>query len=549
MSTDHRVNIETAPHRLEAAHAYLFTKESLNFLHDFITEFDDELEKLHKKRLERNLQIKSGKWRPEFNNFSETTDWTIEELPERLKNRKLDLGDVSPANTTYFVDCLYTNVQGIQVDFDDGHCPTFRNTILGLYNVCLAVNSKLPGAPSNIQKCPLLMLRPRAFNMIEQNCMINGKQVSGTLFDFAILMFHCARLMCDLKIGPYFYLSKIEGPNETQFWNKIFIWTEKRLSLPKNSIKACVLIENILAAFCMDDILYSIREHAIGLNCGIWDYSASIVAKFSDRKEFLLPDRNKYVNMRQPFLENYMKLLINTCHKRNAIATGGMAAKVLPAGKDTKGIKETIVNEIKQQKIFEIEAGIDGFMIYDIRIVDDINQLWNEKCLKPNQIEILPSICHITPESLLKLPDGAVTNIGLKYNIKVALFFIYHWLSGTGVFFMRNSVEDSATAEISRSQIWQWIRHSASIEDENGKIIGIVTRRLVYRLIDDVIGKSYKTWCTSIADRKRLLSSKFILLEIISSRNFVEFITSYLYENHKFKTIHNKNDGLFSKLF
>lgn len=540
-----RVCIERAPHRLEEAHGELFTQGALEFLGDLLAEFDDDVEKLLRRRLERRLHIKQGRWKPEFRNSSEDQDWKIEELPVKLRNRKLDLGDVSPANTTNFVDCLYAKVQGIQVDFDDGHCPTWRNTVQGLYNVTRAVHARLPGAPADIQECPVLMLRPRAFNMIEHHCMVNGKEVVGPLFDFAILMYHNAKLMASMDVGPYFYLSKIEGPNETQLWNKIFTWTEHRLSLRRGTIKACVLIENILAAYRMEDILYSIREHAIGLNCGIWDYSASIIAKFGDSPDFLIPDRNKYVNMGQPFLSNYMRLLINICHRRGALATGGMAAKILPSGKGTTSLTDEITKSVKLAKSVEIEAGVDGFMVYDLRIVDAINELWQSICPGDNQLVVLPDIERISAASLVKIPEGGVTIEGLNNNITVALLFIYHWFTGSGVFYLNGAVEDSATAEISRSQIWQWIRHRAAIEDKPDVY---VTRVLVYTMLDGIISRAYKSWCTSIPDRKRLLSSKYVLLEIISAREYIEYITTYLNDSHKFRTLHNKNDGLESKL-
>uniref|UniRef100_A0A182TUT4 malate synthase n=2 Tax=Anopheles melas TaxID=34690 RepID=A0A182TUT4_9DIPT len=538
--------IESAPHRIEAAYKEIFTEGALQFLGQLVSQFDREVEQLLQNRVKRRLLIQEGKWTPEFQNRSESLEWKINDLPNRLRNRKLDLGDVSPANTIHFTDCLYAEVQGIQVDFDDGHCPTWRNTVQGLFNVTRAVHGSLQGAPLDVQAYPLLMLRPRAFNMIEHHCIVNGKEVVGPLFDYALLMYHNARTMANLGIGPYFYLSKIEDPSETQLWNKIFTWTEDQLGLPGGTIKACVLIENILAAFCMEDILYSIKEHAIGLNCGIWDYCASIIAKFGWKREFLLPDRNKYVNMGQPFLRNYMRLLINVCHKRGALATGGMAAKILPTGKEKAALSDQeVIESVKMSKSVEIDAGVDGFMIYDLRMIDAINELWERKTHSDNQLTVLPNISQITADSLLQIPKGGVTIDGLNNNITVALLFIYHWLTGSGVFFLNGAVEDSATAEISRSQLWQWIRMGAVLEDADRTI---VSRRLVYQTMDKIISAAYRAWCITPSDRKRLLSAKFMLLDVISSRHYVEYITTHLNDSHKFRTLHNKNDGLMAKL-
>uniref|UniRef100_A0A336MWR3 malate synthase n=1 Tax=Culicoides sonorensis TaxID=179676 RepID=A0A336MWR3_CULSO len=325
------IKIDRAPSsRLSEAYRYLFDKDALTFLSDFVTTFERDYDKIILQRQRQSLSINEGTFSKGFKNIHSNGDWKISPLPECLKNRKLDLGDCSPANTFHFIDALNSNVQGIQVDFDDGFCPTWFNTILGLYNVCLATRSKLNGMLRKIENCPLLMMRPRAFNMIEHHCSINGRKVPGAFFDFALLMYHNARILFESYIGPYFYLSKIESVSEALLWNKIFHWIQDRLNIPQGTIKACILIENILAAFEMEDILFAIKEHAIGLNCGIWDYSASIIQKFGHQKEYLIPDRSKYVNVGQTFLKNYMQLVIRTCHKHNALATGGMVAKILP---------------------------------------------------------------------------------------------------------------------------------------------------------------------------------------------------------------------------
>lgn len=313
----------------------------------------------------------------------------------------------------------------------------------------------------------------------------------------------------------------------------------------------------------MEDILHSIKDHAIGLNCGIWDYSASIIAKFGNSADCVIPDRNKYVNMSTKFLSSYMRLVIEVCHRRGALATGGMAAKVLPPGKKTNKPND-VIQQIKVAKEIEIRYGVDGFLVYDMRVIEDVVELWNRLCKSDNQLTKQLDVSDITPSTLIDIPKGGVTMDGLRQNISVALLFIYHWLSGSGIFFYNGSVEDSATAEISRSQLWQWIRFSvriesesrvdklkwnfpfqAPIETEDGTF---VTRQLVYKLLDNIIGELRKTMCRSIPDIKRLTSSKFILLEIVTSKFYIEYITTFLNDNHKFRALHNKNDGLEAKL-
>lgn len=270
-----------------------------------------------------------------------------------------------------------------------------------------------------------------------------------------------------LGIGPFFYLSKIEDPAETALWNDIFVWTQERLHLPYGTIKACVLIENILAAYRMEDILHSVRDHAIGLNCGIWDYAASIIAKFgASGPQFVLPDRQKYVNIAQPFLRDYMALLVATCHRRGALATGGMAAQLLPSTADDESAVADVIEAVRRGKRAEIAAGVDGFMVYDMRLVEPMQALWQETLgggTAENQIDRVPAFGHITADGLVALPRGGVTLRGLRKNVAVSLLFIYHWLSGSGVFYFEGAVEDSATAEISRSQIWQWLRFAVIV--------------------------------------------------------------------------------------
>ncbi|KAI4800034.1 hypothetical protein KUCAC02_016571 [Chaenocephalus aceratus] len=232
-----------------------------------------------------------------------------------------------------------------------------------------AVHNKFPNAP-HISQAPVLMLRPRAWNMVEHNMMVGGKEAPGPLFDFGLLMFHCGEKLFRNGSGPFFYLSNFM---EARLWKNIFVWTQLKLGLPLGSIKATVLIENVLAAFEMEEILYELREHSAGLNCGIWDYSASFINKFGLRQAFLLPDRSKYVNMEKRFLRSYMELLVQTCHRRGALATGGMAALLLPEDRDAH---RTAMAAVSRLKLMEIQAGVDGFMVYDLGLIEPMQKLF-----------------------------------------------------------------------------------------------------------------------------------------------------------------------------
>ncbi|XP_054648273.1 malate synthase-like isoform X2 [Dunckerocampus dactyliophorus] len=413
-----------------------------------------------------------------------------------------------------------------QVDFDDGNCPTFYNQIKGIHNVLTAVHNAFPDAP-HISQAPVLMIRPRAWNMVEHNMMVKGKEVPGPLFDFGLVMFHCGKTLFESKSGPFFYLSKVESFLEARLWNNIFVWAQNKLLLPQGSIKATVLIENVLAAFEMEEILYELREHSAGLNCGLWDYSASFVNKFGHRRAFLLPDRSKYVNMEKRFLRSYMDLLVQTCHRRSALATGGMAALLLPEDPHSESYR-TVMATVSRLKLLEIEAGVDGFMVYDQNLIQPMQELFQIHTEGDNQLDKLVNHVRVTSKDLLTMPGGGVTLYGLKHNIAVGVLFIHAWLCGKGHFYYRGQVEDSATAEISRSQVWQWIRHQAQLEDEEK----LVSRKLV----TDITREVMMELCLNCSARVKLRfqTAADMFLEVVLRRDFPEFITSFLNQDHTF---------------
>ncbi|KAJ9573471.1 hypothetical protein L9F63_009131 [Diploptera punctata] len=518
------VDLEPPPPGASQEYQTLLNSDAVNFVAQLVDTFDDRVEQLHWHRLNRKCTLKKTWQMPQFldTGVRREKNWKVAQVPERLRNRHLDLGDVSPANTEHFTSSLLADVQGIQVDFDDGHCPTWRNQIIGLHNVYRAVHNLIPGAPV-IEKAPVLMLRPRAWNMVEHNMLVNGKEVAGPLFDFGLLMYHNAQCLFQAHSGPFFYLSKVEGANEAQLWNDIFIWAQEKLGIPQGTIKACVLIENILSSYEMEEILFALKEHSLGLNCGIWDYAASVICKFGERREFVLPDRNKYVNMERHFLKCYMQLVVQTCHRRGAHATGGMAALLLPSTSDTYF---TAIYEVCKAKLQEIKTGVDGFMVYDLRLIQHINKLWEVSAPRENQLSVTLDGITVTAQDLIQMPSGGVTFAGLKHNISVAILFIYNWLQGRGHFYHHGAVEDSATAEISRSQIWQWIRHQTCMEDHPGA----VTKSLVNKLAVEFVMQFKATE----KHRRLLEAASDVFMQIVTKRNFPDFITTYLNDSHIF---------------
>ncbi|KAI3352171.1 hypothetical protein L3Q82_020985, partial [Scortum barcoo] len=574
------IELSPPPSDLEAEYETLFITDSLLFLHELISTFDEDVDQVLRLRVSRKAHLDLTGDLPSF--LESTTHirtdpaWRVLPIPPRLQKRHVDIGDLAPCNTKRFIEALQSPAQGIQVDFDDGNCPTYHNQIKGIHNVFKAVHNQFPNVP-HIAQAPVLMLRPRAWNMMEHNMMVvEGKEVPGPLFDFGLLMFHCGKTLFENKSGPFFYLSKVESLMEARLWNKIFVWTQQKLDLPQGSIKVMVLIENVLAAFEMEEILFELRDHSVGLNCGIWDYSASFVNKFGHRQAFLLPDRSKYVNMEKRFLRSYMDLLVQTCHRRGALATGGMAALLLPKdqhsdfyrrvlatvtrvpsmpssvrlkrstgfprGWDKKSIQTSSMGRLvriltraqhstlllpsklrdlglntdgildflmgrpphplntdtspramcsahsctpcsRLLKLLEIKAGVDGFMVYDLSLIEPMQKLFKLQSEGDNQLHQLRNDVTVTPDDLLSIPLGGVTLYGLKHNIAVGVLFIHAWLSGKGHFFYRGQVEDSATAEISRSQVWQWIRHQTQLEDHSR----VVNRRLLTELTTEIM--------------------------------------------------------------
>ncbi|XP_060740928.1 malate synthase-like isoform X2 [Tachysurus vachellii] len=531
MLVPYNVEVEPPPPGLQMEFETLFSTEALQFLSDLCSRFQPEVLKL---RILRKVRLDLSEELPGFMDdtahIRNDPSWRVSPVPVRLQCRHVDIGDLSPCDTQRLTRALKSTAQGIQVDFDDGNCPTYSNQIKGIYNVYKVVHNQFHDAPP-IYQAPVLMLRPRAWNMVEHNMLVNGQEVPGPLFDFGLLMFHNAKLLLENQSGPFFYLSKVESYLEARLWNQIFLWTEDRLGLPVGSIKATVLIECVLATFEMEEILYELKEHSAGLNCGIWDYSASFVNKFGHRAEFLLPDRSKYVNMEKRFLRSYMELLVQTCHRRGALATGGMAALLLPPQTDST-LYGTVLNTVTRLKLLEIKAGVDGFMVYDMNLIEPMQKLFQLHCTGPNQLQELRNDIRVTTEDLLTVPAGGVTLYGLKHNIAVGVLFIEAWLSGRGHFFFKGQVEDSATAEISRSQVWQWIRHQVKLEDD-GKTE--VTRGFVRSLTQGMMADLRSAMCCQThRDEERLLTAVSMFLELVQKKDFPEFLTTYLYLDHTF---------------
>lgn len=490
--------------------------ELIDFLAEIGAEFQHKIDQLLHNRVLKKAVLDKIPDKEAIVNYLrenapkvEENGWKIEELPARLRNRRIDAGDVSPANLDElerYLSCDPNELQGIQVDFDDGHCPSVGNQIESWVNLSKIIDDE----KRDLSKCPIMMFRPRALNMDDHLVKIDDKPMNGGLLDFAVITFFNARKMIEQKSpsfyernGPFFYLSKLENAKEASLWNDIFAWTEDKLNIPSGSFKACILIENIMAAFEMEAMLFAIKDHAIGLNCGMWDYSASILATFGLRPQFVLPDRHQYVNINAQFMKSYYSKVIQTCHDHGAIATGGMAAAIYD---------ERIEQKVMDSKTVEIGLGVDGFLIYDLEFLKALNRLWDDqKASTPVKL--------LDDSQLLAIPKGQVTVSGLLKNIKVGILFIASWMNGHGTFVLDGNVEDSATAEISRFQVWQWIKLGQPLDSSS--------------LIDFEVVKELAASVLSKYDDPELEVAHDLFLKLVQTDT--QFITTWLNNTPEFK--------------
>jgi len=349
--------VSAPPAALEEQFRRVFSVDAVEFVADMCRTFDGQIAEMLRIRDATHVAL-SGNMLPGFlphTTHMRSSEWKISPLPARLQDRRVDVGDVTPHDAQRLVDSLNSGAQGVQADFDDGHCPTWERTIVGLDNVILASQGVLsythPRTGKEVHMRPdaaIMMNRPRAWNMRERHIMVAGREVLGAMVDFALIVFHAGHSMHERGVGPFFYLSKVETHLEARLWNDIFSWAEKRLGLPTGCIKGCVLIESVLASFEAEEILYELRTHSAGLNCGMWDYAASFISKFRHRPEFVLPDRSVYVNMDARFMRAYRDNVIRICHRRGAPATGGMFPLARPGCDPRHPVMEVTPEDISR---------------------------------------------------------------------------------------------------------------------------------------------------------------------------------------------------------
>jgi malate synthase len=412
------------------------------------------------------------------------------------------------------INALNSGASVFMADFEDANSPTLHNNLDGHINLRDAISRTITYAsPEGKQyklndKIATLLVRPRGWHLNEKHALIGGRPISGSLFDFGLYFFHNAKRLMDSGSGPYFYLPKLESHLEARLWNDVFNFSQDALGIPRGTIRATVLIETILAAFEMDEILYELRDHSAGLNCGRWDYIFSFIKKFRNFPEFVLPNRS-LVTMDRHFLKSYVDLLIQTCHRRGIHAMGGMAAQV-PIKNDPVA-NEQALEKVRQDKLREVRAGHDGTWVAHPGLVPVAKQVFDEHMKGPNQISVKREDVHVTAKDLLTVPDGEITEAGLRWNIDVGVQYLDAWLRGVGCVPLYNLMEDAATAEICRAQVWQWVKHGAKLSDGRP-----VTAEMVRKATDE--------------QSKAGSKSVELFKQMMTSPDFPEFLTLVAYD-------------------
>jgi malate synthase len=511
---------KTIPNRLvfrgEASHhhARVLSPEAISFLAKLFSRFESRRQELLRKRVERQRQLDSGAlpdFLPETKEIRQS-DWKVAPIPEDLQNRRVEI--TGPVDRKMLINALNSGANVYMADFEDSHTPTWENNLDGQLNLMDAVEGtitfKSPEGKLYELKPQIatLMVRPRGWHLPEKHVLFDDQPVSASLFDFGLFFFHNAKTLLKKGTGPYFYLPKLESHLEARLWNDVFHFAQQELGIPQGSIRATVLIENILAAFEMDEILYELRDHSAGLNCGRWDYIFSLIRKFRSRPDFLLPDRAQ-VTMTRHCMKSYVDLLIQTCHRRGIHAMGGMAAQI-PIKHDPAA-NEAALEKVRQDKLREVKAGHDGTWVAHPGLVQIAKSIFDSHMSRSNQIDLKREDVQVTANDLLTIPDGTITEAGLHQNIDVGIQYLDSWLQGTGCVPLYNLMEDAATAEISRSQVWQWIRHQARLQDGRP-----ITPELVRQMITQVNGGE--------------LASK-LFEEMMLNPEYTEFLTLVAYDH------------------
>ncbi|MBU6507063.1 MAG: malate synthase A [Alphaproteobacteria bacterium] len=533
---DNRVIVAGTPPRgieirapLHPGSEKILTPEAIEFVASLERGFGAERRRLLGLRAATQTKLDAG-WRPDFpaeTRAIRAGDWTVAPLPADLLDRRVEI--TGPTDRKMVINALNSGANVFMADFEDANTPSWDNLIEGQLNLIDAVRRTItyddPQSKKHYAlnpKTAVLIVRPRGWHLPEGHVLLDGAPITGAFFDFGLYFFHNAKELLKRGSGPYFYLPKLESRFEAKLWNDVFVYSEEALGIPKGTIKATVLIETIMAAFEMDEILYELRDHSSGLNCGRWDYIYSFIKKFAEDSYAVVPDRAQ-VTMTTHFLRSYSQLLIQVCHRRNVHAMGGMAAQI-PI-RDDAAANAAAMDKVRADKLREATDGHDGTWVAHPGLVGLAKTIFDQQMPQANQIARKRQDVHVTAANLLALPQGTITEAGLRQNLNVGIGYLEAWLRGNGCVPLYHLMEDAATAEISRAQVWQWIRHKARLAD--GRTID---KALYRRLLDEELAKLKALVGDAAYNGGRYQDAARIFAALIEAPRFPEWLTVPAYE-------------------
>ena len=506
----------------------VLTPEALRFVGALANEFEDRRQSLLERRRAVQKAIDQGHlpdFLPETRAIRED-DWKVAPIPDDLQDRRVEI--TGPVDRKMVINALNSGAKTYMADFEDSHCPTWSGTIEGQINLMDAVAGTISfDSPEGkhyalAQKTAVLIVRPRGWHLLEKHVLLDGQPVSGSLFDFALFFFHNAAKLIAKGTGPYFYLPKLESHLEARLWNDVFVRAQDMLGIPQGTIKATVLIETILAAFETEEILYELRDHMAGLNCGRWDYIFSFIKKFKNLPHYIFPDRAQ-VTMTRHCMHSYSLQVIKTCHRRGAHAMGGMAAQI-PI-KDDPERNAAALAKVREDKIREATDGHDGTWVAHPGLVAIAMEEFDRLMPRANQIHRLREDVHVSAQDLLRCPAGTITEEGLRNNISVGVQYMASWLGGNGCVPIYNLMEDAATAEISRTQVWQWVHHPKGVLEDGRE----VTLELFQSVLQEELASLRAEQGEAAFAKGNYRQAADLLDAIISDDHLDEFLTLRAY--------------------
>lgn len=507
----------------------ILTDDALVFIAALHNKFNNKRLSLLKNREAQQLVFDSGAFPkfPEETKEIRNSDWKAAAIPKDLQDRRVEI--TGPVDRKMVINALNSGAKTFMADLEDSNSPTWENSIDGQQNLIDANKKTIKlvdearGKSYELNnETAILLVRPRGLHLNERHLLVDGEVLSGSLVDFGLYVFHNAKLMLENGTAPYFYLPKLEHYTEARWWNEVFVFAENYLEVPVGTFKATVLVETITASFQLDEIIYELREHIVGLNCGRWDYIFSYIKKFRNHPNFVVPNRDQ-VTMSSPFMDAYSKLVIQRCHKRGILAIGGMAAQI-PIKNDEEA-NAVALEKVRKDKEREVKNGHDGTWVAHPALVAVAMNEFNKYMTTPNQLHVTRDDVNITEQDLVELPLGTVSEEGIRKNINVGILYTEAWLRGFGAVALYNLMEDAATAEISRTQVWQWLKNQVKLEDGRN-----FNQELYKEIFADETAKITAEVGEENMDKSKFKIAFDLFNKLVTSEKFEEFLTLPAYQ-------------------